>query len=297
MAAPTPPNDMIAHLTRELRRRARVAREGRRGLEAVAMANEDLDPRDRAFYQHALMALSEAGVRFLVGGAYAFACYTGIARHTKDLDIFVRPEDSERALERLEAAGYRVERTHPHWLGKAFCEDAFMDVIYSSGNGVARVDDEWFAHALEGRVVDVPVLLCPAEEMIWSKAFVMEKVRCDVADVAHIIRERGERLDWQRLLDRFGPHWRVLLAHLVLFGFIYPAERTRVPAEVLRELLRRADAELDDAPADDGVCQGTLLSWSQYLPDVERWGYADARLRPRGPMTAEEIAQWTAAEK
>ena len=27
---------------------------------------------------------------FLVGGAYAFARYTGIERHTKDFDVFVR---------------------------------------------------------------------------------------------------------------------------------------------------------------------------------------------------------------
>src|SRR5262249_49177341 len=51
-----------------------------------------LDPRTRAFYCHALEMLTRAGAPFLVGGAYAFARYTGIERHTKDLDIFVRPE-------------------------------------------------------------------------------------------------------------------------------------------------------------------------------------------------------------
>jgi hypothetical protein len=33
----------------------------------------------------------------------------------------------------------------------------------------------------------------------------------------------------------------------------------------------------------------------QYLSDTERWGYADARLRPHGRMTAEQITHWTAA--
>jgi hypothetical protein len=59
-------------------------------------------------------------------------------------------------------------------------------------------------------------------------------------------------------------------------------------------LLQRAQnetAELTDAP----VCQGTLLSREQYLIDVENWGYADARLQPHGPMSAEAIAHWTAA--
>ena len=30
---------------------------------------------------------------FLVGGAYAFERYTGIARHTKDFDLFIHPRD------------------------------------------------------------------------------------------------------------------------------------------------------------------------------------------------------------
>lgn len=266
-------------------------------MEAVGMSYEELDAEHGACYQHVLEALKRARVPFLVGGAYALAWYTGIQRHTKDLDVFVRPEDSERVLRALAAAGYRVERTHPHWLGKAFCDGAFVDVIYSSGNGIARVDDGWFAHAVEGRVLDVPVLLCPVEEMIWSKAFVMEHERCDIADVAHLIRARGDQMDWQRLVDRFGPHWRVLLAHLVLFGYIYPGESERVPAGVLHGLVRRLEEELGEAPADERVCRGTLLSWSQYLPDVEQWGYEDARRTPRGPMTADEIARWTAADK
>ncbi len=43
------------------------------------------------------------------------------------------------------------------------------------------------------------------------------------------------------------------------------------------------------------TCQGTLLSRSQYLIDLERWGYQDARLAPRSLMTREEIAHWTKA--
>jgi hypothetical protein len=43
------------------------------------------------------------------------------------------------------------------------------------------------------------------------------------------------------------------------------------------------------------LCQGTLLSREQYLADVFRWGYADARVRPNGPMTTEEVSHWTAA--
>lgn len=46
---------------------------------------------------------------------------------------------------------------------------------------------------------------------------------------------------------------------------------------------------------DSKVCQGTLLSRAQYLVDVDEWGYEDARVTPRGSMTPEQVAVWTAA--
>jgi hypothetical protein len=42
--------------------------------------------------------------------------------------------------------------------------------------------------------------------MIWSKAFIMERERFDGADVMHLIHENANRLDWNRLLERFGQH-------------------------------------------------------------------------------------------
>ncbi|HTU02775.1 MAG TPA: hypothetical protein VMG58_13195, partial [Candidatus Sulfotelmatobacter sp.] len=95
-------------------------------------------------------------------------------------------------------------------------------------------------------------------------------------------------------LDRFGPHWRILLAHLVLFGFVFPGERSRVPAWVLRSLTERLAAERF-CDAGGKLCQGTLLSREQYLVDVECKGYEDARRPPRGTMTTDDIARWTAA--
>jgi len=252
-----------------------------------------LGPETVAFYQAAMGALREAGVRFLVGGAYAYGPYTGIERHTKDLDLFVLPEDGGRALDVLARAGYRSELNFPHWLGKAWKGDDFVDVIFSSGSGVAVVDEAWFAHSVAARVFDTDVRLIPVEEMIWSKAFVMERERYDGNDVIHLLRARGPDLDWPRLVDRFGEHWRVLLAHLVLFGFVYPAERTRVPAVVMDDLLRRLAEETAQVPPPGRVCQGTLLSRAQYLVDIGVWGYRDARRAPDVRMNTQDIARWT----
>ena len=127
-------------------------------------------------------------------------------------------------------------------------------------------------------MLGVPVKLSPAEEMIWSKSMIMERERYDGADVAHLLRHCSGLLNWDRLVRRFGPHWRILLSHLVLFGFIYPGERSLVPSAVIKELVNRLLAELDVPTRDSKVCQGTLLSRAQYLVDVDEWGYEDARL-------------------
>ena len=272
-----------------------AAATARNGRHAALLGQARLDADTAAFYCQAIRTLADAGVPFLVGGAYAFERYTGIARHTKDFDIFLQPQQLDRALEVFANAGYHTELTFPHWLGKAFCGGEFIDIIFSSGNGIVRVDDEWFAHAVEAEVLGMPLKLAPPEEMIWSKAFILERERYDGADVAHLLRAQAEHLDWERLLQRFGDNWRVLLSHLTLFGFIYPCERDKIPTGVMRELLGRLEAELRTPPSAERVCQGTLVSREQYLVDVERWGYADARLQPRGNMTRQQVDHWTAA--
>ena len=259
------------------------------------MDNSELDPQSREFYRQTLHALDESQVPFLAGGAYAFECYTGIARHTKDLDVFVRPSDYQTVANALEKQGYRTELVSSHWLGKAYHGGNFLDIIFRSNNSVAEVDDTWFEYAVEGSICDVPVMLCPAEEMLWTKALIMERERYDGADVAHLLQARAESLDWSRLLQRFGEHWRVLLSHLILFGFIYPDQRAMIPRTIMDQLLDRLQREMDGPPSNARVCYGTLLSATQYLTDLQAWDYGDARIQPWGNMTADEANAWTQA--
>lgn len=255
---------------------------------------DDLDPKTQAFYVRVLTTLKASGIPFLVGGTYAFERYTGIVRHTKDLDIFVRPKDCDRILEVFAETDCDTELTFPHWLGKVVCQDDFVDLIFNAANGDNEVNDTWLKHAVEEEVFGIPVKICSAEDIIRSKAFIMERERYDGADVAHLLRACSEQLDWSRLLKDFGFRWRVLLSHLILFGFIYPTERSRIPNWVMQELLHRLQREMSSTPPTNKLCQGTLLSRSQYLVDIECWGYQDARLH-RGNMTTEEVEQWTAA--
>lgn len=265
----------------------------------VETPTEVLSAEARDFYRRAMTTLQDKGLPFLVGGAYAHARYTGVVRHTKDFDIFVRPRDYEPVLEALAGLGCDIENSFAHWLGKARCGEHFVDVIFSSGNGVAKVDDLWFEHAVDEEVLGIPARLVPVEEMIWSKSFIMERERYDGADVAHLLLHSADDLDWQRLTYRFGASgdWRVLLSHLVLFGYVYPGEARRIPDHVLEALVGRLHRREGDMPPENRLCRGTILSRSQYLIDLERWGFKDARLRPVGNMSPEEIEQWTEGAK
>jgi hypothetical protein len=206
----------------------------------------------------------------------------------------VHPRDVQRVLDILTGTGCDTDLPFSHWLGKARCGEDFVDVIFSSGNGVAAVDDDWFRHSVEAKVLDHDVRLIPAEEMIWSKAFIMERERFDGGDVAHILRASAERIDWPRLVSRFGDYWRILFAHLVMFGFIYPGERHRIPVGVMGELSTRLQRELGVPELGERVCRGTILSRAQYLVDIERWGYLDPRVAPHGNLTEQEAETWTA---
>jgi hypothetical protein len=145
-------------------------------------------------------------------------------------------------------------------------------------------------------VLGVPVRVANIEDSLLSKAFIMERERFDGADIAHLLQANAEELDWAGLLERFGAHWRVLLAHLTLFGFIYPGERHRVPTWLMNKLIARLAAETrHTAEADPHVCAGTLLSREQYLHDVARLGYVDGRLTQASTMTPHDVEVWTEA--
>ncbi len=174
------------------------------------------------FHHRSVAALHAAEVPFLIGGAYMVEVCGGVSRSTKDFDLYVRPNHVEVALQALTHAGYKTELTFPHWLAKATYDGDMLDLIFRAGNGLCEVDDSWFDRARDDELLGVPVKLCAPEEMIWMKAYIMERERFDGADIAHILRCCASDIDWPHLVRRFGPDWRVLLSHLVLFGYIYP---------------------------------------------------------------------------
>lgn len=230
------------------------------------------------FYRAALSRLQEEHIRFLIGGAYATEQYTGIPRRTKDIDIFVLPNDVQAVLQALNSAGAQTELTDPRWLAKAFAGEDFIDIIFNASNGLCPVDETWFQYAPRVDLLNLPLQLCPVEEMIWQKAFIMSRHRYDGNEVAHLLRGWGEQLDWDRLRRRFGEHWPVLLNHLILFRFVYPGKQSVVPKPLMDELTAQLAADVQNPPPiDPDMCRGTFVSHTDYDIAIREWGYFDAR--------------------
>jgi hypothetical protein len=228
-----------------------------------------------------------------VAGAYALAHYTGITRDTKDFDLFLRPADVAPALAIWQKAGCTADYTFTHWLAKVKSGRVYVDIIFRSGNGLGAVDDAWFQHAQDATIFDVQIKAVPPEELIWQKAYLMERERFDGADVAHMFRACGENLDWNRLVKRFDTDWRILWSHLVLFGFIFPSKRHLIPLELVREFAARVVQEQSEPFVGEPVCNGTLLSRIQYQPDLRE--FVDARKAPRSETSSEETQRWVEA--
>ena len=220
------------------------------------------------FYRHALQLLNAHDFPFLVGGGYAQMHYTGIKHIPKDLDLFIRPADCDKALALFSDAGYRTELTDPSWLAKVRHGDDYIDLIFNFSNQVGEITDTWFERSVPATVLDMPVRLVSPEEALWAKAFVLAHDRFDGADIIHLIRALNGDLDWQYLLKLFGDHWRVLLAHLILFGYVFPGEKEKVPLRVMKELTSRLETDLKNRESKD-ICRGPMFSRMDYLCDTE----------------------------
>jgi hypothetical protein len=234
----------------------------------------DFDAEAREVYGEVLDALDRADIRYMLGGALALNTYTGIWRDTKDLDVFVPEKTVPRVLDVLEEAGFQSEVTDPVWLAKARRGKLFADVIHASHNGTGSVDESWFENAREIPVLDRRALVIPAEELILSKIFVVAKDRCDVDDVLHVIFATRGELAWDRMLDKIGDHWELLLAYLHFYRYVYPSHTHYLPGWVLKSLLGRYEQE---SASRETRFRGTMLDENTFRVDVEEWGLPDER--------------------
>src|SRR5689334_6311106 len=148
--------------------------------------------KQESLFREVIELLEQKHVPFVISGAFALHEHTGIWRDTKDLDLFLPPQEVARALEILARDGFETEVLDAVWLAKAKRDGFFVDLITGMSNGVVRVDYSWIRHASRSEVFGMSVRVLAPEELIASKVFVTRRERFDGADICHVIYGRSE---------------------------------------------------------------------------------------------------------
>jgi hypothetical protein len=228
-----------------------------------------------SFYARVLETANRARIPFMVGGSWAINAHTGLTRGTKDVDIFCRAEDYPRLLAFFNKNGYETAVEDERWIAKVCKGPLFCDIIFGSANSVTPVTDAWFTQVSRGMVLGVSVRLLPPTELLWSKSLIMDRIRFDGADVAHLILRQHQHIHWKRLLSHMNQYWEVLLVHLLLFRFTYPHMRKVIPDSLLDHLLEDLAAQRRAPLPRKHVCRGRVFSRDDYQIDISDWGMAD----------------------
>jgi hypothetical protein len=195
-------------------------------------------------YRSVLEGARSAGIPVAFGGAFALAAYTGELRNTKDFDLYVLPEDRHAVVDAMTRAGlvdlYDRAPYDRAWIYRASQDDSVVDAIWAMANLRTLVDEDWLTRGPELDVRGERLRPIPAEELIWSKLYVVQRERSDWFDVFNLLDATAPRLDWDRLLARLGPDLPLLAGALAVFGWLAPARATQVPPRVWTALGVRA---------------------------------------------------------
>lgn len=240
-------------------------------LPVTSSADPDFSPEQIELFHAVLQHLKERDIPFVVAGAASLRQHTGIARNTKDLDLFLPAEHVRAALQSLEEEGFETEVNDPVWLAKAHRGEYFVDLITGMSNAVIMVDQSWIDRGVSCDQFGVEVKVLAPEELIASKLFVTRRERFDGADIVHVIYGTKGKIDWDRVMHLVGEHWEILLWTLILFRYIYPAHSDYVPKPVWDDLLGRLRAELDN-PEPKARFRGSLIDPPMFNIDMAEWG-------------------------
>jgi predicted nucleotidyltransferase len=189
-------------------------------------------------------ALEEARIQYcFIGGIASHGL--GRPRATHDIDVFVRPEDTEIALRALSKHGFRTERTDPSWLYKGWKENVLVDVIFKS-KGEIYLDAEMYQRSIHAEFHGKSLRLVAPEDLLIIKASAHSEL-CPghwhdaLALIAHA------NLDWSYLIHRAKRAPRRVLSLLIYAT----SNDIQVPKHVTDEIFRMVfgDALFSRSPA------------------------------------------------
>jgi Uncharacterised nucleotidyltransferase len=146
-------------------------------------------------------ALREAGVPFLLGGSLASWARGGPeTRH--DLDLMLKREDVDRALQALTEAGMRPEDPPEEWLVKAWDGDVLVDLIFWPKG--LPIDDDVIARGEEMSVLSMEMRVMAMEDVLVTKLMAITEHHLRYEGLLSMARALREQIDWAAVRARTG---------------------------------------------------------------------------------------------
>jgi hypothetical protein len=173
------------------------------------------------------------GLRFALMGGLPFSEYSGRMRNTKDVDLCILPRDRHRWIQVAQRHGFEDlfarEPYQRHWIYRGFKDGTILDLIWQMPNCRGEVDEDWVTRGKLVTVRGLDVRILPLEELIWAKAYVMQKERCDWPDLLNVLNEQVDQIDWIRLFGRFERDTDLLGGIVLVFRWLRPDLAHRIP--------------------------------------------------------------------
>jgi predicted nucleotidyltransferase len=135
----------------------------------------------------------------LGGGLAAWA--RGGPESDHDLDLMLKPEDADTALDVLAEAGMRPERPPEGWLYKAWDENEVMVDLIFEPTGLP-ITDETFERAEDMEVEALPMKVMSLEDVFVTKLLAMDEQSLDYKPVLQMARSLREQIDWGDVRER-----------------------------------------------------------------------------------------------
>jgi hypothetical protein len=153
-----------------------------------------------ATLKKAARALREAEIPFALGGG--LACWVrGGPQSDHDLDLMLKREDADRALDVLAERGMRPEKPEEGWLYKAWDEDnVLVDLIFQPIG--MPVTDDLIERSEVIEVAAVPMRVMTLEDVLVTKLLALDEHALDYDPLIQIARPLREQIDWETLRER-----------------------------------------------------------------------------------------------
>jgi hypothetical protein len=173
-------------------------------------------------------ALKEADVPFMLGGSLAVFARGG-PESCADLDLIVKPNDAQRALEVLLGMGMRREDPPEDWLLKAWDGEVLIDLIFAPLG--LRIDDDLFDSADRMNVLSIHMPVMRLEDVFATKLRSLHDHYLDYEGLLKLVRAVREQVDWDEVRDRTrsSPYARAFFALLEELDIVTGGKPAAVP--------------------------------------------------------------------